>query len=947
MKQTLVIIAFLFIYKITVAQTPSDGFILSGPGHSTTIFIGNDQKEVVGIVANALADDIKDITGIKPLVTDDTSKLKGAVVILGTVDNPMVRHFCKTYKLPAIHGKWEHFFIRVLNAPATDQKVLLIAGSDARGVAYGVFTLSKLIGVSPWKWWADVTPHKKKRLIINKDIDIQQGPSVKYRGIFLNDEDWGLRPWASKTFEPAVGNIGPKTYAKIFELLLRLKANTIWPAMHPGTTPFFEVKGNEETAKKYDMVIGTSHAEPMLRNNVGEWHTKTMGDFNYITNRDSVYNYWKRRVMQVAGDNDIYTIGMRGIHDSKMEGAQTLPQQAGVLSQVFKDQRGLLEKYVNRDITRVPQVFIPYKEVLPVYDYGLKVPGDVTLMWTDDNYGYIRRLSNEAERRRSGSAGVYYHLSYWGQPHDYLWLSSTQPGLIWEEMKKAWDYGARRIWIANVGDIKPAAYNIQFFMDMAWNIDSIRPGNIKQYMRQWAAGTFGQQNAEAITKVMDEYYRLASIRKPEFMGWSQTEPITPTKNTAFHPFFNGDEIAGRIQAYKKLMSKADEINKNIPDDRKDAYFELVTYPVNGAAYMNQKFLYAQKSRLFAKFDLPVANDYASLSRKAYDSIKILTEKYNQGIANGKWKYIMSMTPRDLPVFQLPELPEEIKSDKKGVLVWLEGKSEPLQDQLQDTLLTFNPYSASHHFIQLFNKSAGPVKWQVKTNKDWIRLNKRSGSLRNEDRIEVSVNWKMLPLTAREGRLTIDTEDTSYEIIIPVAPPVKGSMPLNAVVEQDGHVFIQAYQFIKKQEYSKDHQWTPIQQLGYSDSAYAILPILKEDTKGNNSAYLEYGFYTYSKGPAEITVFTIPTLPVNDSAGMRLALSVDGGQKQMISYKTEDRSEEWKQNVLSNHARCVLKYDFSTPGCHRIKIYPIDPGVVLDQIMISFNSDEKIYAIPEK
>lgn len=947
MKHTLIILTFLVIYKMTSAQTPSDNFILSEPHHSTTIFVGKDEKEVVQFAANALADDIEDITGIRPLVTNDTSNLKGSIVILGTVDNRLIQHFCKLYRLPGIKSKWEHFFIRVLNDRATNQKALLIAGSDARGAAYGVFTLSKLIGVSPWKWWADVTPHKKERLIINKNIDIQQEPSVKYRGIFLNDEDWGLRPWASKTFETGLGNIGPKTYAKIFELLLRLKANTIWPAMHPGTTPFFEVKDNEETAKKYDIVVGTSHAEPMLRNNVGEWHRKTMGDFNYITNRDSVYNYWKKRVKQVADDNSIYTIGMRGVHDGKMEGATTLPQQEAVISQVFKDQRGLLEKYVNHDITKVPQVFIPYKEVLPVYDYGLKVPDDVTLMWTDDNYGYIRRLSNKAERQRIGSSGVYYHLSYWGRPHDYLWLSSTQPGLIYEEMKKAWDYGARRIWIANVGDIKPAEYDIEFFLDMAWNIDSIKPDNILQHMQHWSANLFGGQNAKAITEVMDEYYRLASIRKPEFMGWSQTEPQTPTRNTSFHPFLNGDEIARRVQAYKKLMSKADEINKNIPNDRKDAYFELVTYPVKGATYMNLKFLYAQKSRLFAKYGLPVANDYASLTQEAYDSIKILTEKYNDVIANGKWKYIMSMAPRDLAAFQLPELPDEIKSDKKGVLVWLEGQSEPLQDQLQDTLPAFNPYSARKHFIELFNKGKDLIKWQVNAGENWIKLNKTSGLLHNQDKIEVSIKWEKLPPTAREGMLTIHAGEDVYNIIIPVARPIKGLIPVNPVVEHDGHVFIQAYQFIKKHEYSKNHQWTPIQQLGYSDRAYAILPIPKEDTKGLKSAYLEYHFYTYSKGPAEITVFTEPTLPVNDSADMRLAVSVDDGQKQMISYKTEDRSEEWKQNVLSNHARCELQYNFSTPGWHTLKIYPLDPGVIIDQLMINFNFDQKIYAIPEK
>ncbi|HYW34156.1 MAG TPA: glycosyl hydrolase 115 family protein, partial [Balneolaceae bacterium] len=591
-------IALSFKNGMAQSRKAHSGFVLSAPHHATNIVVGQDEKEVVHIAAHALAGDIKAVTGKKPLLKTSARSLKGSVVVIGTVGDPLVQRLLKKYDLPDIKGKWEHFLIRVLpDKRYPSQKILLIAGSDPRGAAYGAFTISRLIGVSPWKWWADATPAQKRKLTINSDINIEQGPSVKYRGIFLNDEDWGLRPWAKKTFEPRLGKIGPKTYAKIFELLLRLKANTIWPAMHPGTTPFFNVKGNEKMARKYDIVIGTAHNEPMMRDNNEEWHSKTMGPFNYLTNRDSVYNYWKQRVKQVAGDHNIYTLGMRGVGDSGMKGASTLSQKVALLSRLIKDQRGLLKKYVNPDLSQVPQVFIPYKEVLPVYDHGLKVPDDVTLMWPDDNYGYIRRLSDKSERQRSGGSGIYYHLSYWGSPHDYLWLSTTQPGLVWEEMQKAWNYDARRMWIANVGDIKPAEYNIQFFLNMAWNIHDIKPGNILQHMRQWSASIFGRQNAKAITKVKDQYYRLAMIRRPEFMGWSQVYPQTPTKNTAFRPFFDGDEIARRLNAYKRLIRKVEQIKKNIPDDRRNAYFELVRYPVEGAAYMNEKFLYAQKSRL--------------------------------------------------------------------------------------------------------------------------------------------------------------------------------------------------------------------------------------------------------------------------------------------------------------------------------------------------------------
>lgn len=946
-KRIILVFAALLVLPWTARcqekAASSADFVLSAPGRTTTIFVGKNEPEVVNTAVHLLAGDIAQVGGRRPVVTSDTAALRGRVVVVGTLANRWVARLCKDGGLPDMKGEWEHFVIRVVNGPGSHRKILLIAGSDGRGAAYGALTVSRRIGVSPWNWWADVTPPKRERIVLQDDIDIEQGPSVRYRGIFINDEDWGLRPWASRTFEPAVGNIGPKTYGRVFELLLRLKANTIWPAMHPGTTPFFDVKGNEATARKYGIVVGTSHAEPMMRNNVGEWHTRTMGDFNYVTNRDSVYNYWKRRVEQVAGDDNIYTIGMRGIHDSRMQGAATLPQEAGVLSEVFRDQRNLLKTYVNHDVTAVPQVFIPYKEVLPVYDYGLKVPGDVTLMWPDDNYGYIRRLSNATERQRNGSSGVYYHLSYWGRPHDYLWLSSTQPGLIWEEMTKAWDYGARRIWMANVGDIKPAAYNIQFFLDMAWNIGSIGPHTIRQHMRNWCAVQFGAENASAITAVMDAYYRLAFIRRPEFMGWSQTEPRTPTRNTAFHPFLDGDEIASRVKAYRQLIARVEQIKKHVPADRQEAYFELVTYPVEGAAYMNEKFLYGQKSRLFAGYGLPVANHYAGLCRRAFDSIKILTAQYNS-LGGGKWKYIMDMAPRGLAAYKLPQLPDKVSGGGKGILVWAEGQTRPATPHSHDTLPAFNPYSSSHHFIDLLNKGTEPLRWEAEASDDWITLGKSRGLLQSEHKIAVTIKPGKLPREAREGFVTIRTADSAYRIIVPVDPPIKGQTTAHPLVEQNGLVFIQAPDFVTKKD-AADNPWISVQQLGYCDSAYGFLA--RPDEKDTGTAYLEYRFYTYSRGPARITVFTLPTHAVTPQEGMRIALSVDKGGKHVISYETQGRSEQWKQDVLSNHARCVLKYDFTRPGWHTIRIYPLDPGVIIDQLMVNFKMDEKIYAVPVK
>ena len=294
-------------------------------------------QQLDSIAAHLLANDIRLVTGYKPAVYTDVSKARGNIIIIGKYDSKLVRSL-RIQDLEQLQGKWECYSIRLIN------KTLVVAGSDARGTAYGVFAISEKMGVSPWYWWADVKPVANPEITIDISSFNSAAPSVQYRGIFLNDEDWGLQPWAAKTFEPEVGNIGPKTYAKIFELLLRLKANLIWPAMHPGTAPFFTVKGNKEMAAAYNIIIGTSHAEPMLRNNVGEWKEPSMGKFNYLTNKQQVLNYWVQRVKESKGVTAIYTLGMRGVHDSGMEGIKDPKEAVPLLEQIFTDQRCLLYK---------------------------------------------------------------------------------------------------------------------------------------------------------------------------------------------------------------------------------------------------------------------------------------------------------------------------------------------------------------------------------------------------------------------------------------------------------------------------------------------------------------------------------------------------------------------------------------------------------------------------
>jgi hypothetical protein len=629
-------------------------FSIADKNQTATIYIDKNTDALILWAVNDLADDIKEITGKRPEIIQTNTISKNGIYI-GEASSLLFQSQNKE-----LLNQWEKFSI------TKEKDNLLLVGSDVRGTVYAIFEIAERLGISPWKWWADVHSIKKEKLALQLPRKgIISAPSIQYRGIFLNDEDWALQPWAAKTFEPETGDIGPKTYEKIFQLLLRLKANTIWPAMHPSTKGFFTLPGNKEMAQKYHIVIGSSHAEPMLRNNVDEWKPEIYGEYNYFTNKTQVDKYWQDRLDELKNSQNetIMTLGMRGVHDSKMEGAKDLKESIDMVEKIILNQREMLSNTFKKPLKEIPQAFVPYKEVLELYDNGLKVPDDITLVWPDDNYGYIRRLNNEEEQKRAGGSGVYYHISYWGRPHDYLWLSTTQPGLIWYEMNKAYENGAKKMWIVNVGDIKPAEYDTELFLDLAWNINIIKSDGLKAYSNDWTAREFSPKISAEISAIFEEYYRLAFLRKPEYMGWSQTEPTTAIKLSDF----STEEIWNRIKAYNSLLEKVDSLSFSIPEERKDAWFQLVVYPVKGAAYMNFKFLYWNLASTTS--DANQKKKYDLLSAEAYQKIKELTDFYNTKLSNGKWNQMMSMQPRNLPVFdsikktEFSEVPIKAKENK--------------------------------------------------------------------------------------------------------------------------------------------------------------------------------------------------------------------------------------------------------------------------------------------
>lgn len=640
MKIILNKICSLFLFLTILSCSNPNADIELKKGQNMSAFISELEESAVKMAFEMLSNDFNSVFDASMIKADKSADIY--IGTLGIVD--WADDYVSADDIQNLKKHEEAFLVTVSKGK------LVILGSDKRGTAYGILEISRMIGVSPWEWWADSKSSKKEYLTIKADHHDFQFPSVARRGIFINDEDWGLTPWSNENYDPSdvKGEVGPKTTARIFELLLRLRANTYWPPMHSCSVAFYETPGNKEIADKYSIFVGTSHCEPMLRNTNAEWRREIRGRYNYLTNRDKILEFWEERTKELAKSDNIYTLGLRGEHDEPMEGVETVEERKEVLIDVLKVQREMLAKYVNPDVSKVSQVFIPYKEVLDVYRLGLEVPEDVTLLWCDDNFGYIRHFPTKEEQARSGGNGMYYHVSYWGRPHDYLWLATMSPAQIYSQVKLAYDKGTRNTWVLNVGDIKPAEYLIEFYMDVAWNIDCIdgTKDGLDAHLKNWLAREFGEDKASELTDVMNEYYRLAYIRKPEHMGHTRTEEwsLPYWKIVSDFPW-SKNYIEQRISQYKTISDKVVNMSKSISPEKQSAWFQLVEYPVRASTEMNFKHLYGQ----LARHEIV---DW-SLCDNAYDNIAKLTKKYNN-LENGKWKGMMDMHPRDLPVFQIVE-----------------------------------------------------------------------------------------------------------------------------------------------------------------------------------------------------------------------------------------------------------------------------------------------------
>ncbi len=928
---------------------PGDFKLVQGDS-AADIYVAAEENVAVRRCANDLAADMQRVTGRLPAVKHDTNGLSAHAVIVGTVDSsPVIQALVAAGKIDVrpIQGKWESFIVQVVTDPLPGVATgLIIVGSDRRGAIYGIYDVSEKSGVSPWHWFADVPTQPQTSLFV-KNGRYQEGPpSEKYRGIFINDEMWSLRPWAEKTFDPAnPTGLGPKTYAKIFEMMARLRANFLWPAMKSDTKCFNCYEANKVVADEYAIVMGSAHDEPMLRGSISgegaEWDVATMGPWDYATNQAAIYKYWEDRAKANGRYDSIYTLGKRGQDDQNMPEGKTLADKKTVLEQIFADQRTILRSWVNPDITRVPQVFIPYSEVLNIYNAGLKVPDDVTICWPDNSFGYIRRLSNSAERQRRGGSGVYYHYQWLDGASDaWPWLFSTPLGLVWEEMHKAYEYGATNLWIVNVGDIKPYEIGIEYFMKLGWNSSHWNNTNSRQFFLEWATRDFGAQFAAPLADIMEKHGELGFQRRPEHM-------VRDKKNVLQFDWFstdnNNDEAQQRADAYAELAAQVDAVYEQLPTELKDAFFELVAYDVQCAAYHNQKVIYAQKSNAYGQQNRASANDYAVKAKGFLAKVNELNTHYNTGliIAKSKWNHLASLPGPwggQWNEFEMPPLSTYAGSGTATLHVACEG-GDPTQ--LDD----FSVFSKNKRFLDLYNCGTGAIDWTSSVSSPCIHLSESSGRITKEKRLWITIDWATAPVgESRTGTITITGAEKTITVGVSLFNPAS---PLPAEIsgfaESHGCVSMAAAHYAKKTDQG-GCGWAPITDLGHTGTpSMTPLPtmVASQTTPATilaNSPSLEYNFHLFHPGTVSLTGYAAPTLPLNDEHGIRYAAAVDDAPPVIVSPTRPT-------DVFANLAKYTSQHLIATKGQHVLKIWMVDPGVVLEKFVLTTTGAKPSYLGP--
>jgi Glycosyl hydrolase family 115/Gylcosyl hydrolase family 115 C-terminal domain len=909
--------------------------LVSGAGDAPLWHDPLDHKGVVRAIGDLQAD-IERVTGRKPELVTTRLAATARPVIIGTLGkSALIDALVKSGKLDAsdLAGKWESFVITTVDQPEPGiEQALVIAGSDKRGTIYGIYELSAQLGVSPWYWWADVPVKKHSAAYVVPGRFASGEPAVKYRGIFLNDEHPALSPWVNKTF----GGYNSAFYTKVFELLLRMRGNYLWPAMW--NNAFNEDDPlNPVLADDYGIVMGTSHHEPMLRAHK-EWTRRNIGPWDYTKNEEVLKNFFAEGIRRNRDHESLTTIGMRGDGDTPMSESANV----ALLERIVADQRVIIARETGKPAEQVPQVWALYKEVQEYYEKGMRVPDDVTLLWCDDNWGNIRRLPTPAERARSGGAGVYYHFDYVGGPRNYKWVNTNPLPRVQEQMNLAWQYGADRLWIVNVGDLKPMEVPMEFFLRMAWDPARWPAERCDEFLRVWAAREFGPEHATEVAALVAGYAKFNGWRKPELLD-AETFSVLHYR-----------EAERVVAGWRDLERRAQCLSDALPDASRDAFFQLVLSPIRGCANVTELHVATALNRLYAKQGRASANELAARARALFQADADLTNYWNTDFAGGKWVHMMDeirigYTSWNSPKANImPELAEVAPSAAAEIGVVVEGAADPLVTGRAVRLPAISSEDcAATRRIEIFRRGTAEANYSIRADRSWVKISSAQGRLGPDARVEVGLDWRLVPVGDGEVRLNVrGSGDANYQIVLPYskAPAAPAALP-KGFLELDGYVAIDALHFDQAVP-AGEVTWKVLPDLGRGPGAVTAFPVTAASRLPDaSSARLDYNVYLRHGGAVTVRLIASPTLGFTPGRGLRCAVSFDDQPPQVVDFLADRSYNAWDRAVRDNAWTAAVALTAAAPGLHVLKFWFVDPAVVLQRIEIDTGGLKPTYLGP--
>ena len=900
-------------------------FVLADKGTVSSILVSGNEWPGVLRAATDLQTDLEKVTGIKPaFLTDKTAR---TAIIIGTIGkSTVIDQLIKGNKInvAGIAGNWESTLVEVVKNPLPGiDSALVIAGSDKRGTIYGVYELSGQIGVSPWYYWADVPVKKSNALFAVSGRHVIASPAVKYRGIFLNDEAPALSGWSRKEF----GGFNSKFYSKVFELILRLKGNYLWPAMW-GSAFNDDDKMNPVLADEYGVVIGTSHHEPLSRAH-DEWKRYKGGKWNYDQNPQQLREFWESGLKRVADKEQIITVGMRGDGDEPMtEGTAT-----ALLEKIVNDQREIIERVTKKPAAETPQLWALYKEVQAYYDKGMRVPDDITLLLCDDNWGNIRKLPKLNEAPRKGGYGIYYHFDYVGDPRNYKWINTNPIQKIWEQMNLAYAYNANQIWIVNVGDLKPMEFPISFFLDYAWAPDAIPAEKLKQYAIDWSEKQFGETFASSIGTILDQYAKYNGRIKPELL----TDSI--------YSLTNYNEFETVVADYRKLEQDAKFIFEQIPADQKDAFYQLVMHPVEASANLYDLYYHVAKNKLYAKQGRRATGAMAEKVAQLYQRDEEITKYYNKTMAGGKWDHMMDQTHIGYTYWQQPEknsMPKTVslamnESAVKGKIgLAIEGSAFFWIDKQRanSTLPVFEYYGNKAHYLDLFRRSEGEYTFTIQAP-SYLSFSKKNGAVEDETRIWVSVDWAKAPKGKTQSIFTVSGSDGSkIQVPFRLNHSKYNQQGVTGFIAQNGYISMEAPNYSRAVN-SRPIFWKTLPNYGKTLGGVIPVPVTSPvQNPDANTPHLEYDIYIDTTGIYNLNTYISPTIDFTNSDGLKFAVSIDDQKPIIVNISSDYKSEAaWRKSVANSIKIFQTPLQLESIGKHTLKYWMVSPAVVLQKLVL--------------